>query len=144
MTVRDPERLKRLLRQNRLKKRATVLVDTWASHGVKVSPIAHVGYWKLLDQLHGGRSWPLDWVDDLTGSIQLLVGDKDMILIMGWDVTEEPALLISSRALLGMVAKIATIYPDGFVLINDRTRNALLVDIDEGVTVYANRIELRT
>jgi hypothetical protein len=61
---------------------------------------------------------------------------------MGWDVREEPALLVSSERLLSQASSVGDIYPDGFVVINDMTAKALLVDIDDDDGTHTNVVEL--
>jgi len=131
MSRHNPERLRKLLTQNRLKKRAALLVAQWASYGVSASPVAHHRYWLLLDKLRGGRSWPLQWTDDLLGNVRTFIDGSDMLTIIGWNVDEEPALLVSGEKLAASSSSLMRIYPDGFVLINDATGKALLVDFDD-------------
>lgn len=54
-----------------------------------------------------------------------------MLVIVGWDVDEEPALLLSSEGLGRSVAQLRATYPDGFVLLDQPLTSALLVDFDE-------------
>ena len=65
-----------------------------------------------------------------------------MVTIIGWNLEEEPPLLVSSRALLQAIHRIDSLYPDGFWLIDDDSRTALMVDIDEEEGIHANRIDL--
>jgi hypothetical protein len=141
LMTRNPERLQKLLRQNQLKQRAAELVSQWASHGISASPIAHGRYWKLIDRLRGGRSWPLEYVDDLGASVRTF-GKCDLVTVIGWNVEDEPPLLVSTQALLRAMSKIESIYPDGFILINDENQTALIVDIDEEEGIHANRIDM--
>jgi hypothetical protein len=55
-----------------------------------------------------------------------------MLVIAGWNVDEEPGVLLSSEALIGSVSHLRALYPDGFVLIDQPLTSALLVDFDEG------------
>lgn len=144
MSKGNPERLNKLLTQNRLKKRAAVLVERWATHYVSVSPVAHDRYWLLLDKLRGGRSWPLQWTDDLLGELRAFAADSDVLTILGWNVDEEPALLVSAEKLLAKAAALNQVYPDGFVLISDVTGKALLVDYDDNEGTHINIIDLPT
>ncbi|HEX8534339.1 MAG TPA: hypothetical protein VF662_09235 [Allosphingosinicella sp.] len=140
--TRGTERLRKLLQQNRLKLRAAELVSRWASQGVATSPVVHERYWKLIDRIRRGRSWPLDYVDDLAAAVSDFTGNCDMVTIIGWNLEEEPPLLVSSRALLQAIHRIDSLYPDGFWLIDDDSRTALMVDIDEEEGIHANRIDL--
>lgn len=142
MSIRNPEKLRKLLTQNRLKKRALELSIQWRMHGVQVSTVAHGRYWKLIDRLGGGRSWPLKYVADLSAEMNAFVRTTDLITVIGWIVEEEPPILISSEALLRTTHVIKSIYADGFILINDESARALLVDIDEHEGIHAGVIEL--
>ena len=53
-----------------------------------------------------------------------------MLVIIGWDVDEEPGLLLSSEALRQSVAHLRAIYPDGFALLDRPLASALLIDFD--------------
>ena len=142
MTNRDPEKLRKLLTQNRLKKRAAELATRWSAHGVSASTVAHDRYWKLIDRLKSGRSWPLQYVEDLSAKVRTFISGSDLMTVMGWNVEEEPALLVSSEALLRTMHTIATVYPDGFILINDESRSALMVDIVDDEGIHASVIDL--
>ena len=144
MSRRNPERMNKLLTQNRLKKRAAVLVGRWAAHGVSVSPVAHDRYWLLLDKLRGGRSWPLQWTDDLLTEVHAFIVGTDMLTVLGWDVDEEPALLVSAEKLVAKLSSLSQIYPDGFVLISDVAGKALLVDFDDELGTHVNVVDLST
>jgi len=134
--------MKRLLTQNRLKMRAAVLVGWWASHGVPVSPVAHERHWLLLDKLCGGRSWPRQWTNDLLAEIRTFSAGSDLVTILGWNVAEEPALLVGAEKLMAKASALSGVYPDGFVLISDVTAKALLVDFDEEEGPHTNVIDL--
>jgi hypothetical protein len=129
--IADVQRLRKLLTQNRLKKRASVLMGLGASHGVSVSPIHHDRYWLLLDRLRGGRSWRLNWTGDLIAELRTFSLGSDMLTILGWDVDEEPPLLISAEKLMAKASVLNQVYPDGFILISDLAGKALMVDFDE-------------
>lgn len=144
MSKRNPERLKRLLTQNRLKKRASVLMGLWASHGVSVSPVHHDRSWLLLDKLRGGRSWPLVCTGDLIAELRTFSLGSDMLTVIGWDVDEEPALLISAEKLMAKASILNQVYPDGVILISDLAGKALMVDFDEEVGTHINIIDLPT
>lgn len=136
--------MNKLLTQNRLKKRAAALVGRWASHGVSASPVAHERYWLLLDKLRGGRSWPLQWTDDFLGEVQTFSAGSDMLTILGWNVQDEPALLVSAERLMAKAAILDQVYPDGCILISDVAGKALLVDFDDEEGTHINIIDLPT
>ena len=140
----DTSRLSKLLTENRLKRRASILVGRWASVGVSVSPVALDRYWLLLDRLRGGRSWPLDWTGDIFAKLRALSAGSDVLTLLGWDVDEEPAVLISAEKLMANASVLKQIYPDGFILISDLNGKALLVDFDYEAETRINSIDLPT
>jgi len=134
--------MNKLIKQNAISKRAADLVSRWAQLGISVSPVAHDRYWLLIDKLRGGRSWPLQRTDDLTRDLNAFAADRDMLTIMGWNVDDEPALLIGVESLLRTIAAVPDIYSNGFVLIDDVSSRALLVDIDDDEGIHTNRVNL--
>lgn len=140
--TRSPERLQKLLRQNQVKLRAADLVKQWSGHGVAASPVAHTRHWKLIDRLRGGRSWPLEQVNHLSGAVSAFVGASDLVTIMGWNIEEEPPLLVSADALMRALEGIEIIYPDGFILVEDGSQRALLIDIDGEEGIHGGLVDL--
>ncbi len=69
------------------------------------------------------------------GSLQSIVADfgngSDMLVIIGWDIENEPALLIRSAALARSGASLRTIYAEGFVVANQPTTRALIVEFED-------------
>jgi hypothetical protein len=118
------------------------LTHRWAAHGVSVSPVAHDRYRLLMDKLRGGRSWPLNWTGDLLPELRTFSAGSDMLTILGWDVDNEPAFLISAEKLLARASVLNRVYPDGFVLISDASGKALLVDFDDEAGTHINSIDL--
>ena len=142
MTDRN-SRMNQLLAQNKLKKRATVVVRHWASLGVSVSPVSHERYSLLVDKLHGGRSWTLQWTDDLFGEVRAFTVGSDMLTILGWDAHHEPPVLVGADKLLANLASLNELYADGFTLISDVQSKALMVDFDEvDGTTHFNVVDL--
>ena len=142
MTKRNPDEMKKRLAENRLKKRAATLVGLWASLGVSVSLVAHNRYWLLLARLRGGRSGPLQLTSDLPDHVRAFIAGSDLVTILGWSVDEEPALLVSAENILAKLSSLGHAYPDGFVLINDATQRALLVDLDDDEGTHVNIVDL--
>jgi hypothetical protein len=111
---------------------------------VVVSPVAYDRYEPLLNKLRGGRSPPPQGSDDLPGEVRTFVTGSDMLTILGWNVAEEPALLISADKLLAKLPSLKPIYPEGFVLISDVRSKALLVDFDDEQGTHVNIVDLLT
>ena len=134
--------MNKLLAQNRLRRLTAVIVAQWAARGVSVSPVALQRHGLLAEKLHGGRSWPLRWTDNLFGEVRDFAVGSDMLTIFGWDVREEPAVLVSADKLLAKLSSIHDLYPDGFILISDVKGKALIVDFDDEEGTHLDVIEL--
>ena len=142
MTQRNPEKMNKLIRQGALKRSAQEITSRWAKLGVSVSPVSHEKYWLLIDRLRGGYSWPLQFTDRLSDELRTFVAHRDIVTIIGWNVDDEPALLVGTEPLLRSAARLTEVYPDGFILVDEISRNALLVDVDEEMGTHTNKIEL--
>ena len=64
-----------------------------------------------------------------------------MVVIMGWDIDHEPALLICGDALVRSGASLQKIYPDGFVAADQPLTRALVIDFD-GIDFQADEVRL--
>jgi hypothetical protein len=120
-----------LLQRHRIRKaRAPEVVAAWAVEGVTVSVLPDVRHDAVVEQLRGSATRAR-----LVGSLQGIVAELgqtgDMAVIIGWDIDNEPALLIRSDALARSGASLRTIYPDGFVATNQPVTRALIVDFEE-------------
>jgi len=142
MTHRNLDQLTKLLRQSALKKRATEITSRWARLGVSVSPVSHEKYWLLIDRLRGGHSWPLQFTDRLSDKLRAFIADRDIVTIIGWNVDDEPALLVGTEPLLRSTARLTEVYPDGFILVDEINQSALLVDVDEEMGTHTNTFEM--
>lgn len=136
------ERMHKLLTQNRLGRRAVILIERWAAQGVPASRVPHERYWLLLDKLRAGRSSPRRRTDDLLGALRTFVADTDLVTILGWSVDDEPALLVSADKLVATLSSLNYIYPDGFVLISEAVGTALLVDFDDEEGTHLTLVDL--
>ncbi|HYC94101.1 MAG TPA: hypothetical protein VEB39_00205 [Sphingomicrobium sp.] len=95
-----------------------------------------------MDKLRGGRSWPLQWTDNLLAEVRAFSAGSDLLTILGWNVDEEPALLVGAEKLVTKASVLSRVYPDGLVLISDVSAKALLVDFDEDEGTHINIIDL--
>jgi hypothetical protein len=142
MSQRNPERMNKLILQGALKRRAKEIAARWAKLGVSVSPVSHDKYWLLIDRLRGGHSWQLQFTDRLSEELRTFIADRDMVTIIGWNVDDEPALLVGTEALLRSASRITEVYPDGFILVDETTRAGLLVDVDEEMGTHINTFQI--
>ncbi|MDQ2763906.1 MAG: hypothetical protein M3Y22_10620 [Pseudomonadota bacterium] len=67
-----------------------------------------------------------------------------MVVVVGWDVDEEPVVLVPSTALDRSEANLRVTYPDGFVVLDQPLTSALIIDFDEDdrTAIYINRVVL--
>jgi hypothetical protein len=86
----------------------------------------------------------LQWTEDFPGEVRTFIAGSDMLTILGWNVDEEPALLVSADKLIAKVSALNRVYSDGFVLVSEVARKALLVDFDDEQRTHINIIDLPT
>ena len=131
----DRPGLDQALRGRRRARRVLDLLEGWAMVGVMASALSADRQRELIGRL---RQSPLRRTPDQSVSSPDAVSDaladfaagRDMVVLVGWHVDEEPALLLSFRALIRALPHLRTVYPDGFVLLDQPLGTALLVDVD--------------
>jgi len=127
-------RLDELLRRRRRVSRVPAAVAAWAAVGVAASPLStdrHEQLVRLLRSASIGRFGELrPCTVPLSDVVSEFTQRGDMLVLIGWDVDEEPGLLLSSEALRQSVAHLRSIYPDGFALLDQPLTSALLIDFD--------------
>ncbi|WP_294275260.1 hypothetical protein [uncultured Sphingomonas sp.] len=126
----DQPRLAVLQRRRIRKTRAPEVAAAWAHAGVAASVLSDLRHEELIDLIRGSGTRTL-----AVGSLQSIVADfgngSDMLVIIGWDIENEPALLIRSAALARSGASLRTIYAEGFVVANQPTTRALIVEFED-------------
>ncbi|VVT13798.1 conserved hypothetical protein [Sphingomonas sp. EC-HK361] len=80
----------------------------------------------------------------LSDDIDDFAEPNDLLIVIGWDVDEEPAVLLPAEAVSRFVTDLSSLYPDGFVLLDQPTTEALVIDFDEDSpsAVYLDRVPL--
>jgi hypothetical protein len=70
------------------------------------------------------------------------VEPNDLLIVCGWDVDEEPAVLIPAAAISRCVSHLRSVYPDGFLLLDQPTTSALVIDFGENhpSAVYVDHV----
>jgi hypothetical protein len=143
------DRLEELLRLRQRNNRVPAIVGAWVKMGASVSPLSAQRQTKIVARLRaaGFRSLPtlpLPSLEPLVLSVAEFSQSADMLVIIGWNVDEEPAMLLPVDALNRSVPHLRLIYPDGFVLIDQPAMSALVVDFDEEdrSAVYLERLSL--
>lgn len=130
----DGRGLDQALRGHRRTRRVLDLLEGWAMVGVTASAVS-ADRQRELERL---RRWPVRRSRDRPAPSPHAVSDAvadfaagcDMVVLVDWRVDEEPALLLSGRALIRAIPHLRTIHPNGFVLLDQPPSAALLVDVD--------------
>ena len=136
------KRLDDLLRRRRRVNRVSAAVAAWTALGVTASPLSNDRHEKLLSLLRSAGIRRSAELRPSTVPLSDVVSEfsqrGDMLVIIGWDVDEEPGLLVSSDAVCQSVDHLRAIYPDGFVLLDQPLASAMLIDFDaeDPVTLY--------
>ena len=93
---------------------------------------------------HRPRTAPSVSPDAVVRAIDDFAAGQDMVILVGWHIVEEPALLLSFKALNRSVPHLHTVYPDGFVLLNPPLTDALLIarDADDPARFPIDRLTL--
>jgi hypothetical protein len=127
----DKQRMADLLRKNRRKKLVSEIVQKWASRGVSASLLSDERQQELLTQLRAWAHSEYNPITDLRNTILEFLDGLSVVVIIDFDVNEEPALLIPAHSLSGSEKDLRAVYPDGFALIREEA--ALTVDFEEEV-----------
>ena len=127
----EKSRVAVLQRRRVRKSRAPDLIARWAAVGVTASALSDLQHEALLDSLRN----PNEDRSRTAGSLSSIVADlgnaSEMVVVIGWDVDEEPGLLLQSASLAQSNAFFRATYPDGFVAANQPLTRALIVDFED-------------
>lgn len=125
----DKQRMADLLRKNRRKKLVPRIVQKWAARGVSASPLSDERQQELLAGLQDWGHSEYHPITDLQRVTLEFLDDLTLVVVIDFDVNEEPALLIPAHSLLVSEKDLRTVYPSGFVLVREEA--ALAVDFEE-------------
>ena len=98
----------------------------------------------LQHRIDGAVAWAEASSRPLSQDIDEFAASNDLLIVIGWDVDEEPAVLLPAEAVSRCVTSIRSLYPDGFVLLDQPATKAPVVDFDEDSpsVVYVGRVQL--
>jgi len=115
-------------------------VAAWAGAGVAASALSDVRHEEIVKLLRGSgrRQRQLGSLESIVAGLREA---SDMVVIIGWNVDHEPALLIRSQELSQPDSLLRTIYPDGFIAAAQPLTCALIIDFDE-TDFLADRVQL--
>lgn len=142
------QRLDELLRRRRRAGLVPKSVDAWAALGVAASPLSADRQVALIARLREAglrRSnvLPESLSRSLSEEIDEVAESNDLLIVVGWDADEEPAVLLPAEALSRCATVLRSLYPDGFVLVDQPATKALVVDFDEdSPAAYIDRVPL--
>jgi hypothetical protein len=125
------QRLSVLLKRQRRRNVLPDIIAWWAKHGISVSPVSDERHNSLTQVLQGGLSWPLDYSEDYISDVRTFVAQHDIVAICGWDIAEEPAVLVSAGDLSRYASDLTALYLDGFFIAEPTFQSGLGVDWDE-------------
>lgn len=98
--------------------------------GVSAEVLSDERQEKLVEQLRGSSTRKR--VNSSLQSIVEMLGNAGQpVVIIGWDIDHEPALLFDCDAVVRASAPLRTIYPEGFVAAGQPVTRAFIIDFDE-------------
>lgn len=118
-----------LLRKNRRQMLAPAIVQKWSARGVSASPLSDERQQELLTDLRAWDHSEYRSIADLQGAILEFLDGLTFVVIIDFNVNEEPALLIPAHSLAVSERDLRTVYPDGFALVREEA--ALAVDFED-------------
>jgi hypothetical protein len=143
------QRLDELLRRQRRARLAPKAIEAWAAYGVSVSVLSADRQAELIAELRAvglQRSGILPDASTapLSQYIDDIAGPADLLVVVGWGVDEEPAVLVTAEGVSRCTPHLRRLYPDGFVMFDQPATLALIVDFDEDhpPAVYVQRMQL--
>lgn len=131
-------------------RRVLDLLESWAKVGVVASALSADRQAELIDRLrratlHRTTEGATPASDAVADAVAAFAAGRDMAILVAWNVDEEPALLLSFKALNRSVPHLRRVHPDGFVVLNQPLTAALLVDFDadDPGVVHIDRLTLQ-
>ena len=145
------QRFDELLRRRRRTGLVPKVVKAWVALGAAASPLSADRQVALVARLRASGLWRSGVLPEasnrpLSKAIDDFAEPNDLLIVIGWDVDEEPAVLLPAEAVSRCVADLRSLYPDGFVLLDQPATEALVIDFDEDSSsaVYVGRVPLPT
>lgn len=132
MRTTNQSRLSTLLQQKRRATRVPALVKAWGAMGAKPSVMSDDLHAELVARLrqHGQPRSPV------AGTLSTIIGEfakpLDLIVVAGWCIDDEPALLVPAEIVARSEPHLRTTYPDGLIIVATPLTRALIIDFDEG------------
>ena len=132
------QRLEALFRQREHKGLLPGILEAWFGLGVNASPLSFDKQTNLVTRLRVARPSSTTELEDITlrqlhDEVAKFIQPFDRIVIIGWSIDSEPAVIVPAETVARSILRLPTIYPDGFLLLEPPDRpltSTLVVDLD--------------
>ncbi len=132
MEDQDKKRLAQLLLRQKRRIRAPALLRAWEENGVGVTLLTDEDHEALVLWLRAHWSKSHQAVTDIGAHLAAICAAENLMIIMNvWDWDKAVAVLVPTEDLLRTQQGLRQIYPDGFLVADQRLRSGLLVDFDD-------------
>jgi hypothetical protein len=118
--------------------RSTALIDAWAAIDVSVFPLASDDRQQLLGNLKRG-AWSADEPREFNAALTNFANPMDFVVIVGWDIGQDPAVLLPASAVAGAKSHLQELYPRGFLLTDPTFSSALVAVLRDNLDENARR-----
>jgi hypothetical protein len=128
----DKARLAKLLHRQKRRRRAPEILRSWERSGVTATLLADDRHQVLVAWLRANWKQPHQRVTQVRGHLRAIVDDHDFVIVVNvWEWDEAVAVLAPAEGLLRIENELRKIYPDGFLVADQRLQSALIVDFDD-------------
>jgi hypothetical protein len=131
MTTSRASQLSDLLRHKRRASRIPDLVNAWMRGGVSVSAFSNERHDELIARFRSQSTLREPIGVSLNDALSEFAQGVDMAAVIGWDVDEEPGVLLSAKALSQSETFFCRTYPAGFVIGDQPLTKLLVIDFDD-------------
>lgn len=143
----EKTRLAKLLWRKQRRHRTPDVLRAWEQQGLCATSLPDDRQEELVLWLRTNWVLPHHTVADVGDHLSAIVGGEDFMIVMNfWDWDSGVAVLAPAQGLLGIKSKLRQIYPDGFLVADQRSQSGLIVDFDDhadGAEVSVIGSELR-
>lgn len=152
MTEERQQRLETLFRRRDHKRLLPGVLEAWFGLGVNASPLSFDEQTNLVAHLRVAEPSSTTELEEITlrqlhDEIAKFIQPFDGVVIIGWSIDLEPAVIVPAETVARSILRLPIIYPDGFVLLEppDRPLTSLLViDLDNSEGALAIRLRHQT
>src|SRR5579859_4022471 len=121
-----------LLQRNNRRLRMPAIRSAWRSFGITTSALDDERCEQLIAWLRAYWRKPRQPETQLQQRIKAFSRGRDTVVVLDfWQWDEAVALIVSSAALGRVAARMSTIYPSGFLVVDQPVTRGLLVDFDD-------------